>query len=49
MQRLPGPIEVDVLDSLKMLCRGLQRIDKSGKNTYAAETTTIFTEKRRCL
>jgi hypothetical protein len=47
MQHLPGIIEVDVLDSFKMLCRRLQRIGKSGKNTYATETTTISTEKLR--
>ena len=40
MQHLPGIIEVDALDSFKMLCRRLQRIDKSGKNTHAAKTTT---------
>jgi major intrinsic protein len=37
MQHLPGIIEVDILDSFKMLCRRLQRIDKSGKSTYAAD------------
>jgi hypothetical protein len=29
MQHLPGIIEVDILDSFKMLCRRLARIDKS--------------------
>jgi hypothetical protein len=29
MQHLPGIIEIDALDSFKMLCRRLERIDKS--------------------
>ena len=29
MQHLPGIIEIDVLDSFKMLCRRLERINKS--------------------
>jgi hypothetical protein len=29
MQHLPGIIEIDVLDSFKMLCRRLARINKS--------------------
>src|SRR5215211_7858199 len=29
MQHLPGIIEIDVLDSFKMLCRRLERVDKS--------------------
>jgi hypothetical protein len=29
MQHLPGIIEIDILDSFKMLCRRLARIDKS--------------------
>ena len=29
IQHLPGIIEIDVLDSFKMLCRRLKRIDKS--------------------
>ena len=29
IQHLPGIIEIDVLDSFKMLCRRLERIDKS--------------------
>jgi hypothetical protein len=40
---LPGVIEIDVLDSFKMLCRRLQRIveDTSGSNY----STDIATEK----
>lgn len=33
MQHLPGIIETDVLDSFKMLCRRLARIDKSLSET----------------
>ena len=29
MRHLPGIIEIDVLDSFKMLCRRLERVDKS--------------------
>ena len=29
IQHLPGIIEIDALDSFKMLCRRLERIDKS--------------------
>jgi hypothetical protein len=29
IRHLPGIIEIDVLDSFKMLCRRLERIDKS--------------------
>jgi hypothetical protein len=29
MRHLPGIIEIDILDSFKMLCRRLARIDKS--------------------
>jgi hypothetical protein len=29
MRHLPGIIEIDILDSFKMLCRRLERIDKS--------------------
>jgi hypothetical protein len=31
MQHLPGIIEIDILDSFKMLCRRLERIEKSTK------------------
>jgi len=43
MQHLPGVVEIDVLDSFKMLCRRLQRIveDTSGSNY----STDIATEK----
>jgi hypothetical protein len=33
MQHLPGIIEIDILDSFKMLCRRLERIDKSRGDT----------------
>jgi hypothetical protein len=29
MRHLPGIIEIDILDSFKMLCRRLERLDKS--------------------
>jgi hypothetical protein len=43
IQHLPGVIEMDVLDFFKMLCRRLERIDKSSNK--ATGTTTISTEK----
>ena len=44
IEHLPGVIEIDVLDSFKMLCRRLERIvvDNSGKNSKG---TTISLEK----
>ena len=42
MQHLPGVIELDVLDSFKMLCRRLERIvveDTSGSN-YSKDIAT---------
>ena len=44
IQHLPGVIEMDVLDFFKMLCRRLERIDKSS-NKATGTTTTISTEK----
>jgi hypothetical protein len=32
MQHLPGIIEMDVLDSFKMLCRRLERIEKADRD-----------------
>jgi hypothetical protein len=40
---LPGVIEMDVLDFFKMLCRRLERIDKSSNKSTS--TTTISTER----
>jgi hypothetical protein len=37
MEHLPGVIEIDILDSFKILCRRLQRLDKSN----AINNTTI--------
>jgi hypothetical protein len=43
MQHLPGVIEIDILDSFKMLCRRLGRItNSSGDNPKG---TTISTDK----
>jgi hypothetical protein len=38
IQHLPGVIEIDVLDSFKMLCRRLERVDKSGSNSSKGST-----------
>src|SRR5215212_9161326 len=35
MRHLPGIIEIDILDSFKMLCRRLERIDKSTNSTIS--------------
>jgi hypothetical protein len=42
MQHLPGIIEIDVLDSFKMLCRRLERIEKS---TNESSNSTISLDK----
>jgi hypothetical protein len=40
IQHLPGVIEIDVLDSLKMLCRRLEKVvDMSGNNSYPKDMT----------
>jgi hypothetical protein len=31
MRHLPGIIEIDILDSFKMLCRRMERVDKSAE------------------
>jgi hypothetical protein len=41
IKHLPGVIEIDVLDSFKMLCRRLERIDKSGNNSKDTTTSSI--------
>ena len=42
MQHLPGIIEIDILDSFKMLCRRLERIKKS---TNEPSNSTISLKK----
>jgi hypothetical protein len=43
---MPGVIEIDILDSFKMLCRRLGRmINNSGD--HSKDTTTISTDKLR--
>jgi hypothetical protein len=42
MQHLPGIIEIDILDSFKMLCRRLERIEKS---TSKPSNSTISLKK----
>lgn len=42
MQHLPGIIEIDILDSFKMLCRRLERIEKS---TNKSSSSTISLKK----
>jgi hypothetical protein len=42
MQHLPGIIEIDILDSFKMLCRRLERIEKS---TNESSSSTISLKK----
>jgi hypothetical protein len=42
MQHLPGIIEIDILDSFKMLCRRLERIEKS---TNESSGSTISLKK----
>jgi hypothetical protein len=36
MQHLPGIIEIDILDSFKMLCRRLERIEKSSNESSSS-------------
>jgi hypothetical protein len=43
MQHLPGIIELDILDSFKMLCRRLARIDKS----VSENTSSTISLKRQ--
>ncbi|HEX5891483.1 MAG TPA: hypothetical protein VFY41_01355 [Nitrososphaeraceae archaeon] len=43
MQHLPGIIEIDILDSIKMLCRRLERIEKS---TNESSSSTISLKKQ---
>jgi hypothetical protein len=43
MQHLPGIIELDILDSFKMLCRRLARIDKS----VSGNTSSTISLKRQ--
>jgi|SRR4051794_9561622 hypothetical protein len=38
IKHLPGVIEIDVLDCFKMLCRRLERIDKSGDTSSKGPT-----------
>jgi hypothetical protein len=46
IQHMPGVIEIDILDSFKMLCRRLGRmINNSGD--HSKDTTTISTDKLR--
>jgi hypothetical protein len=45
IQHLPGIIEIDVLDSFKMLCRRLERIDKSIKSITEPSNSTISLKK----
>jgi hypothetical protein len=42
IQHLPGIIEIDILDSFKMLCRRLERIEKS---TNKSSNSTISLKK----
>jgi hypothetical protein len=42
MQHLPGIIEIDILDSFKMLCRRLERIEES---TNEPSNSTISLKK----
>ena len=42
IQHLPGVIEIDVLDSFKMLCRRLGRLD-TGNNNNSSKNITIST------
>ena len=37
MQHLPGIIEIDILDSFKMLCRRLERIEKPSNSTISSK------------
>jgi hypothetical protein len=37
VQHLPGIIEMDVLDSFKMLCRRLERIEKADRDNESNE------------
>jgi hypothetical protein len=40
IQHLPGVIEIDVLDSFKMLCRRLEKVvDMSGNDSYPKDMT----------
>jgi hypothetical protein len=41
INHLPGVIEIDVLDSFKMLCRRLERMDKSGNSSKGSTITSI--------
>ena len=43
IQHLPGIIEIDALDSFKMLCRRLERLD-TGNNDDNTKNITISTQ-----
>jgi hypothetical protein len=47
IKHLPGVIEIDVLDSFKMLCRRLERIDKSGDTTSKDSTISSIDSLHR--
>ena len=47
IKHLPGVIEIDVLDSFKMLCRRLERIDKSGDTTSKGSTISSIDSLHR--
>jgi hypothetical protein len=40
IQHLPGVIEIDVLDSFKMLCRRLEKVVDISDNSYPRDMTT---------
>ena len=44
MQHLPGIIEVDILDSFKMLCRRLARIDSKPVSDNTSSTISLNRE-----
>ena len=44
IQHLPGVIEVDILDSFKMICRRLERLEENHQNNNNPKNITISTK-----
>jgi hypothetical protein len=44
IQHLPGVIEADILDSFKMICRRLERVEENQQNNNNPKNITISTK-----
>jgi hypothetical protein len=44
IQHLPGVIEIDVLDSFKMICRRLERMEENHSNNNNPKNITMLTK-----